>query len=256
MAEINRKQTGSISVCANVLEIHSCIVRMTCQTTHLNTVCLNELWIRISGNCSCKEKTENNTSRYLKCVYVFEDGLGSALFYYSPWDCSRPLHTHNGSLLLSPLPFGSHITQQHSPHRQLFSSIYRNHYNTEIVFLSACALWENQCVLMWLFQAHIIMCVHLFAWAFVFGYTVYTFSSSGVWAVCLQLIITHPAWAWCSLLRLQCPQISSSVQRWSLQNIPRRGSQQAPCDLSQLLQETSSLTARLPLSSLKECCQN
>lgn len=114
MAEINRKQTGSISVCANVLEIHSCIVRMTCQTTHLNTVCLNELWIRISGNCSCKEKTENNTSRYLKCVYVFEDGLGSALFYYSPWDCSRPLHTHNGSLLLSPLPFGSHITQQHS----------------------------------------------------------------------------------------------------------------------------------------------
>lgn len=152
----------------------------------------------------------------------------------------------------------THTMAPYCYHRYHLAVISHNstHYNTEMVFLSACALWENQCVLMWLFQAHIIMCVHLFAWAFVFGYTVYTFSSSGVWAICLQLIITHPAWAWCSLVRLQCPQISSSVQRWSLQNIPRRGSQQAPCDLSQLLQETSSLTARLPLSSLKERCQN
>lgn len=99
----------------------------------------------------CSTIVEYNIIRYVKCVYVFQDGVGCTLFYYSPWLYSKPPHKPWLSLLLWQFPFCSSyngFTQHHS-----LSLIHRTESSPFIAIItlqnaifSVCILNNHVCV--------------------------------------------------------------------------------------------------------------
>lgn len=111
----------------------------------------------------------------LKWVNVVEDSSGNS-FYYGPRVYFRPLHTSG-----LPLSLSVSILQQ----LQCFhTTLHMKPYSTAS-FKMFCTLSD--------------VCKHLCSLKLTW------------WRFLVLLITVYPAWAWRCLLRLQCPQISSSA---------------------------------------------